>query len=106
MSLLASLSTNLLLSIIEAASSTSFNDILESSAYSSLKGIILETYGSGNAPTNPEFVELLKEAILRGIYIVNVTQCISGSVILGQYETSVQLKEIGIINGNDIITIW
>ena len=70
----------------------------------SIKGVVLETYGSGNAPTNPWFIELLKEAILRGIYIVNVTQCIGGSVILGQYETSVQLKEIGIINGNDITT--
>lgn len=68
----------------------------------SIKGVILETYGSGNAPTNPWFIELLKEAINKGIYIVNVTQCIGGSVILGQYETSVQLKEIGVINGNDI----
>ena len=70
----------------------------------SIKGVVLETYGSGNASTNSGFIELLKEAILRGIYIVNVTQCISGSVIFGQYETSVQLKEIGIINGNDITT--
>ena len=69
-----------------------------------MKGVILETYGSGNAPTNPGFIELLKEAIKKGIYIINVTQCNGGSVILGQYETSVQLKEIGVINGNDITT--
>ena len=69
-----------------------------------LKGIILETYGAGNAPTGKWFLELLKEAIQKNIQIINVTQCIGGSVILGHYETSVQLKEIGIIDGKDITT--
>lgn len=69
-----------------------------------LEGVILETYGSGNAPTETWFVELLKEAIEKGIYIVNVTQCIGGSVLMGQYETSVTLENIGVISGNDITT--
>jgi len=69
-----------------------------------LKGVILETYGSGNAPTNNWFLTLLKNAISNGIHIVDVTQCIGGSVILGQYETSVKLKELGLINGFDITT--
>lgn len=69
-----------------------------------LQGVVLETYGSGNAPTYPWFIDLLKNAIDRGIHIVNVTQCISGSVILGHYETSVDLKAIGIIEGKDITT--
>lgn len=69
-----------------------------------LKGIILETYGSGNAPTSEWFLTLLKKAISKGIHIVDVTQCIGGSVILGQYETSVKLQEIGLINGFDITT--
>lgn len=69
-----------------------------------LKGIIIETYGSGNAPTEKWFIQLLTEAIENGLYIVNVTQCIGGSVILGQYETSERLKKIGIISGNDITT--
>jgi len=69
-----------------------------------LKGVILETYGSGNAPTKKWFVNLLKDAIDKGIQIVNVTQCIGGSVIMGQYETSILLEKIGIISGNDITT--
>ncbi len=69
-----------------------------------LKGVILETYGSGNAPTEEWFIELLKNAISRGIVIVNVTQCIGGSVNMGQYETSSQLKRLGVISGKDITT--
>jgi len=69
-----------------------------------IKGIILESYGSGNAPTALWFINLLKEAIANGIHIVNVTQCSGGSVSLGLYETSTQLKEIGIIDGKDITT--
>ncbi len=69
-----------------------------------LKGVILETYGSGNAPTEDWFIRLLRKAVDRGIYIVDVTQCIGGSVIFGQYETSIQLKQVGLINGKDITT--
>ncbi|MCK4561761.1 MAG: asparaginase [Flavobacteriaceae bacterium] len=69
-----------------------------------LKGVILETYGAGNAPTLKWFINLLQKAIQKNIFIVNVTQCISGSVILGHYETSSHLKELGIINGKDITT--
>ncbi len=69
-----------------------------------LKGVILETFGSGNAPTEKWFINLLKEAIKKGIQIVNVTQCVSGSVIMGHYETSIELEKIGVISGNDITT--
>lgn len=69
-----------------------------------LKGIILETYGSGNAPTQPWFVKILKEALENDIRIVNVTQCMGGAVVMGKYETSVQLKKIGIVTGKDITT--
>ncbi|WP_117882170.1 asparaginase [Aureibaculum luteum] len=69
-----------------------------------LKGVVLETYGSGNAPTNLWFLSLLKNAIDRGIHIVDVTQCVGGSVILGQYDTSVKLKQLNLINGKDITT--
>ena len=60
--------------------------------------------GSGNAPTNKWFVEALRKALLKGIYIVDVTQCVGGSVILGQYETSTQLQKLGLISGFDITT--
>jgi len=69
-----------------------------------LKGVVLETYGSGNAPTDKWFINLLKKYIDKGLVIVNVTQCIAGSVAMGQYETSTQLKKIGIISGKDITT--
>jgi L-asparaginase len=73
-------------------------------AIPNLKGIILETYGSGNAPTEVWFIEALKKAIKNGLYIINVTQCSGGSVNMGQYETSSQLKKIGVISGKDITT--
>ena len=69
-----------------------------------LKGIVLETYGAGNAPTDDWFVDLLQDAINKGMYIVNVTQCSGGSVNMGHYETSSQLKKIGVISGKDITT--
>ncbi|KAB1157215.1 asparaginase [Tenacibaculum aiptasiae] len=69
-----------------------------------LKGVILETYGSGNAPTEKWFVNLLEKAVDKGIYIVNVTQCAGGSIIMGHYETSSELKRIGIVDGKDITT--
>ena len=69
-----------------------------------LKGVVLETYGSGNAPNSEIFIKLLKDAISKGIKIVNVTQCKSGRVLMGHYDTSLLLKEIGVINGKDITT--
>ena len=69
-----------------------------------IKGLIIETYGSGNATTEKWFIDLLKHAISNGLYIINVTQCAGGSVSMGQYETSSKLKKIGVISGNDITT--
>lgn len=69
-----------------------------------LQGIILETYGSGNAPTEAWFINQLKKAIKNGLHIINVTQCTGGTVSMGHYETSVALKKIGVISGKDITT--
>jgi L-asparaginase len=69
-----------------------------------LKGVILETYGAGNAPTDGWFIEALTQAIHKGIVIYNVTQCKAGAVDMGKYETSVQLSRIGVIGGSDITT--
>ena len=90
-----------ILKIFPGITQTVVESILSSKG---LKGVILETYGSGNAPTEKWFVNLLKKAIDKGVHIVNVTQCIGGSVIMGQYETSIELEKIGIINGKDITT--
>ncbi|MEQ6123742.1 asparaginase [Pseudotenacibaculum sp. MALMAid0570] len=69
-----------------------------------LKGIVMETYGAGNAPTEDWFIDLLSDTVKKGVHIVNVTQCSGGSVIMGHYETSTRLKEIGVIGGSDITT--
>ena len=69
-----------------------------------LNGIVLETYGAGNAPTEDWFLSLLKKSIVAGLHIINVTQCSGGSVSMGQYETSTGMKEIGVISGKDITT--
>ena len=69
-----------------------------------LKGVVLETYGAGNAPNKPWFLDLLRKAIQNNIKVVNVTQCSGGSVILGHYDTSVGLKSIGVISGIDMTT--
>lgn len=73
-------------------------------AIPNLKGIVLETYGAGNAPTEDWFLNTLCKAIEQGIHVVNVTQCSGGSVRMGQYETSTAMKNIGIISGKDITT--
>lgn len=69
-----------------------------------LKGIVLETYGAGNAPTEDWFVKEIKDAIDRGITIINISQCRGGQVEMGKYETSLKLKEIGLLNGKDLTT--
>jgi L-asparaginase len=69
-----------------------------------LQAVVLETFGSGNAPNHPEFIDLLSQAIDRGMIIVNVTQCMTGTVEQGKYETSSQLKKIGVISGKDMST--
>lgn len=67
-----------------------------------LRGLILETYGSGNAPTNEHFLRKIKEAQEKGIFIYNVTQCQGGSVEMGRYETSREMTACGVISGHDI----
>ncbi|MFB9053251.1 asparaginase [Formosa undariae] len=69
-----------------------------------LKGVILESYGAGNCTTETWFLNILKEAILNGIQIINVTQCSGGSVLMGQYQSSELLLKLGIISGKDMTT--
>lgn len=72
--------------------------------YKALKGLVLETYGAGNAPSAPWFLERIRKAMDRGIIILNVTQCSMGSVEMGRYETSNHLLNAGVISGYDITT--
>jgi L-asparaginase len=67
-----------------------------------LRGAVLETYGSGNAPTAPWFLNCLRDATDRGVYLLNVSQCEEGRVLQGRYETSAHLSGLGILGGDDI----
>ncbi|MDB2389201.1 asparaginase [Flavobacteriaceae bacterium] len=69
-----------------------------------IEGVVIETFGSGNLPNIPEFLEALQEIIDKGIPVVNVTQCSGGSVEQGLYETSQGLKAMGVISGGDMTT--
>jgi len=69
-----------------------------------LQGVILETFGAGNGPTKEWFIDALKKAIDSGITILNVTQCHTGFVEHGKYETSSGFDKIGVINGLDMTT--
>ncbi len=73
-------------------------------ALEAIKGIILETYGSGNTTTQKWFISMISDLIQKGIPVVNVTQCIGGSVEMGKYDTSIALKKAGVISGKDITT--
>jgi L-asparaginase len=67
-----------------------------------LKGVVLETYGAGNALSEKWFVEELKNAIDRGIIIYNVTQCSAGKVDMNRYHNGKILRDIGVVSGKDI----
>ncbi|MCF0207716.1 MAG: type I asparaginase [Bacteroidales bacterium] len=67
-----------------------------------LRGLIIESYGSGNLTTNDNIINILRRAVNRGVTILNVTQCIDGSVVHGKYATSLKLEECGVISGKDM----
>lgn len=69
---------------------------------SDCKAIIMETYGAGNTSTENWFLERLRETIQQGKIILDISQCRGGSVELGRYETSIQLKEMGVVSGFDM----
>ncbi|MEC9209810.1 MAG: type I asparaginase [Bacteroidota bacterium] len=72
--------------------------------FDSAKGIIIESFGTGNASTSSEFSHLLDKATKRGKILVNITQCLHGSAVLGHYETSEPFGKSGVICGKDMTT--
>ncbi len=72
--------------------------------YPQIKGLVLESYGSGNITNEIWFIAALKKLIDKGIPVINVTQCSGGSVSMGHYETSLELKKMGVISGKDATT--
>ncbi len=69
---------------------------------SGIKGVILKTYGNGNAPTSQEFLDFLEYISSQKIVIIDITQCTKGFVKMGLYEASAKLTDIGVISGTDL----
>jgi L-asparaginase len=68
-----------------------------------VKGVVLKTYGAGNIPTTPaDLLGEIKKAVDRGVFVINVTQCMKGDVQQGLYDTSAVLQDAGVISGQDI----
>jgi L-asparaginase len=76
--------------------------VVETILGADVRGIVMETFGAGNTTTDQWFVDLLKNAIDSGKVILDISQCKVGTVELGRYETSKQLKDIGVANGYDM----
>ena len=66
-----------------------------------IRGVVLETFGAGNAPQRRDVMEALKEACDRDVVVVAITQCMKGSVS-DAYETGRSLLQAGIVPGGDM----
>jgi L-asparaginase len=76
--------------------------VVETILNSDVRGIVMETFGAGNTTTDAWFTGMLKNAINSGKVILDISQCKVGTVELGRYETSKELKDMGIANGYDM----
>lgn len=90
--------------IVKVHPAINVNHLEHISNIPNLKGIVLETYGSGNAPTNESFISAIRKIIDKGIMVFNVTQCKAGKVEMGHYAASYALREMGVMSGKDITT--
>ena len=66
-----------------------------------IQGLVLETFGAGNAPQRKDFKAALKEACDRGVIIVAISQCAKGAVSAA-YETGRALQAVGVVPGGDM----
>lgn len=69
-----------------------------------LRGVALQTFGTGNAPSTPDFLDAIERAVSRGTIVMDITQCLAGEVELGVYEVSAGLLSRGVIGGMDMTT--
>lgn len=76
--------------------------VVEQVVQEPVRGLVLETYGSGNAPTDPELIRVLAAATERGVVTVNVTQCLRGSVSMDAYAAGRTLQGAGVVSGGDM----
>ena len=66
-----------------------------------LRGIVMRSYGSGNAPQSSWLTHLLSQAAERGVVVVNVSQCVLGNVEMSRYDNGYQLQNAGVVSGYD-----
>lgn len=71
--------------------------------FGTVRGVVLETYGAGNASRSEAFLNVWRRAIERGIVVLNISQCTTGRVEQGKYSTSAAFKEMGVVSGTDMI---
>jgi L-asparaginase len=90
-----------ILKIFPGISKNVFESILN---IEGLKGVVLESFGSGNIPTDRWIISQIKSAIKRKIIFLNVSQCQGGAVNMGNYETSQELLNAGVVSGKDMTT--
>ena len=69
-----------------------------------VKGIVLETFGSGNFKTDSWFIDGIRSKVNQSIPVINISQCIGGKVEMGKYYTSERLQQAGVISGKDMTT--
>lgn len=80
-------------------------ELFESIMTDKLKGVVLETFGAGNIPSNGSYLlHIIEKAYRSGTIITVCSQCMQGTVTLGQYATSKALHDIGAVNGKDMTT--
>ena len=88
----------MVLSLFPGIQANIFSHVLEAPE---LKGVVMRSFGSGNAPQQPWLMRILKEATERGVTIVNISQCVAGFVEMTRYDNGYQLKDTGVISGHD-----
>ncbi|MEX2235742.1 MAG: asparaginase [Cyclobacteriaceae bacterium] len=100
--LFSRIDTNIsILKLFPGIQESTIRSILQTPA---LKALIIETYGSGNAPTSSGLLKQLQHAVESGMLVLNISQCPGGRVMQGRYETSRELQTIGVIGGADMTT--
>lgn len=87
--------------IVKIVPGMSVNNISILNKVEGLRAVILETFGSGNAPTNSKFIDAVRQLVDNGIIVVNVSQCHAGRVDMDAYATGIALKKIGVVSGED-----
>lgn len=90
-----------LLKIFPGFSTTVYKSLFDNN---NVKAIVLETFGSGNAPHNSDFHEMIENYITSGGIVVNITQCYTGSVEQGKYANSTTFNKLGVVSGGDMTT--